>query len=277
MKVADKILIYDDACPMCAGYTKLFVENGLIETNGRQSFSIVDKVILAQIDKDRCRNEIPLINTVNNTVIYGIDAMLEILGARFPFIKIIGTISPVNWILKKLYNLISYNRRVVTASNITGNNFDCTPDFNLRYRILFLFLGFCFNTLMLIPEYHYVFLNSFFSKANMAELQVSHLMLVMVNFILPVKLSFKQAIEFLGQVNMTALIYSLLLIPLILFNKLFEVPGFFNNVYLLIVLCIVIRTYKKRMQFAGILSHRYIIILDAIASALFVSFLAFNK
>lgn len=277
MNAAEKILIYDDTCPMCAGYTKLFVENGLIETNGRQSFSTVNKAILAQIDKDRCRNEIPLINTINNTVTYGIDAILEILGSRFPFIEIIGTIPPVNWFLKKLYNLISYNRRVITASYAINNNFDCTPDFNIKYRTLFLFLGFCFNTIMLVPEYRHVFINSSLCKANMTELQVSHLMLVMVNFILPVKLSFRQAVEFLGQVNMTALVYSLLLVPLIILNKLFDVPVFFNNACLLVVFLVVIKTYKRRMRYAGILRHWYIIIIDVIATASFVSFLAFNK
>ena len=273
MKTADKILIYDDACPMCTAYTKLFVQKGFLGASGRQSFSTIDKTILARIDTDKCRNEIPLINTVDNSVTYGIDAMLEILSIRIPLIKSIGSITPVGWLLKKLYNLISFNRRVITAGNTVNSLFDCAPAFNLKYRILFLFFGFSFNTLMLIPEYRHVFANSSFSKSTMVELQVTHFMLVMVNFILPVKLPFKHAIEFLGQVNMTALIYSLLLVPIIAVNKFIAIPFWLNNACLVVVFCIIIATYKRRMLYAGILQHRYIIIIDAIASALFVSFL----
>src|SRR5882672_11932991 len=106
MKTADKILIYDDACPMCTAYTKFFVQKGFLDASGRQSFSTIDKTILAGIDNDKCRNEIPLINTIDNSVTYGIDAMLEILSTRIPLVKSIGLITPVRWFLKKIYNLI---------------------------------------------------------------------------------------------------------------------------------------------------------------------------
>jgi len=274
METADKILICDEACPMCAGYTKLFVQRGMLNPGSRQNFSSVDTAILSRIDINKCRNEIPFIDTTGNKVLYGIDAMLEIMSAKLPFVKTIGTIRPVNWFLKKLYNLISYNRRVITANNTTGY-FDCTPDFNAPYRILLLFIGFCFNTLMLTPEYNMVFLNSTLSKASMLQMQAAHLMLVGINLILPFQLSYKKALEFLGQVNITAIIYSLLLIPIIWLNKLFSVPVPVNNVCLFIVFCIIIITYRRRMQYARIFEYRYIIIIEAIASALFVGYLAF--
>ena len=100
MRPANKIIIYDDTCPMCSAYTKAFVQTGLIDSSGRKCFSAISPKILGEIDT--CRNEIPLIDTAVHTVKYGIDALLEILGARWPLIKTIGNAKPVNWFLKRL-------------------------------------------------------------------------------------------------------------------------------------------------------------------------------
>jgi len=56
-------------------------------------------------------------------------------------------------------------------------------------------------------------------------------------------------------------------------NKFITIPFWFNDACLVVVFWIIIATYKRRMLYAVILQHRYIIIIDAIASALFVSFL----
>jgi hypothetical protein len=106
MKPTNKIIIYDDSCPMCSAYTKAFVQTGLIASSGRRSFSGISAELLEKIDNHKCRNEIPLIDTATSKVKYGIEALLDILGDKFPLIKSIGHLKPVNWFLKKFYNLV---------------------------------------------------------------------------------------------------------------------------------------------------------------------------
>ena len=115
MKSNNKTLIYDDACPLCVWYTGAFVKSGLLTTEGRKAFSTCDTELLNAIDLERGKNEIPLIDIENKQVLYGIDAMLEVLGEKFPVIKTIGNVKPVNWFLKRLYKFISYNRKVIVA------------------------------------------------------------------------------------------------------------------------------------------------------------------
>jgi len=38
METTDKILVYDDACPLCVAYTGAFVKTGLLTAEGRKSF-----------------------------------------------------------------------------------------------------------------------------------------------------------------------------------------------------------------------------------------------
>lgn len=40
-----------------------------------------------------------------------------------------------------LYQLITYNRRVIAGSKAPKKGFDCAPDFHLGYRLLYLFLS----------------------------------------------------------------------------------------------------------------------------------------
>src|SRR5688500_12118247 len=106
MKDRNKIIIYDDTCPMCSAYTKGFVSLGLIENDNRLNFSTLPENIACRIDVNRSRNEIPLIETGSNKVWYGIDALLEILADRAPLVKKIGNIKPIKWFLYKLYRFI---------------------------------------------------------------------------------------------------------------------------------------------------------------------------
>jgi hypothetical protein len=253
---------------MCSVYTKAFVHAGLIEPSGRKSFSGINVEILKKIDNHKCRNEIPLINTKTNKITYGIDALLDILGDKWPLIKNIGNFSAVNWLLKRLYNLVSYNRRVITATTFHEGNFDCTPDFNFKYRILFLCLGLSFNTFMLIPEFNFILTNSFLHESSLMQLQTAHFLLVLVNISVAYTLKNKEALEFLGQANLLALLTTLLLLPLLLSNYFARVPAAFNNTCLLLLLVFIVKEYKRRMVYAGVIPKNKHIVFVNIASVL---------
>src|SRR5258705_555688 len=131
MITMNKILLYDDYCPLCTWYSGLFVRTGLLKPANRVAFSKADLSILTAIDIEKAKDEIPLYDPDTNRTLYGLDSLLEILGQRFPFIKSIGTIAPVKWFFKKLYKFVSYNRKVIVAKKCGAGTFDCSPGFNI--------------------------------------------------------------------------------------------------------------------------------------------------
>jgi predicted DCC family thiol-disulfide oxidoreductase YuxK len=134
----NKAMIYDDNCPLCSCYTKAFVKTGLLKKENRIAFSELDSTSVS-IDWNRARHEIPLVDMDTAEVVYGIDAMVAVLRQKFFFVEPLLQIKPVNWFFRKLYKLVSYNRRIIVASVHKGNcGFDCRPDFNFRYRLLLL-------------------------------------------------------------------------------------------------------------------------------------------
>jgi predicted DCC family thiol-disulfide oxidoreductase YuxK len=275
MKTNNKTIIYDDTCPMCTWYTGVFVKTGLIEPEGRKAFSNIEPQILATIDLQRGKNEIPLVDMATGQVHYGIDAMLEVLGQKLPWVKTIGNCKPIKWFLYRLYRLVTYNRRVIVAPAAHPNAFDCTPDFNRRYRIYFMVLCLAVNTLLLFPLHQYIFGNIAFTHLGINRLLLGHTALVVLNILLLAALPNKTGLEYLGQVNMLATLFFLLCLPLLFVNKYLVTTGVITNmVYLGALGGFIAREYVRRMQFAGIWPrYKWVIVADLGAIAFFFTLL----
>jgi predicted DCC family thiol-disulfide oxidoreductase YuxK len=272
---ANRILVYDDSCPLCAAYTRAFVKTGFLNKEERKAFSTIDEELLLYVNMEKGRNEIPLIDTETKQIWYGIDALLEILDRKIPFIKSIGKMKPVSFLLQKIYKFISYNRRVIVAPAAKPVSCNCTPDFNIKYRITFMLFFLLFNTAMLFPLHKYVTRNSFLANAATMQLQTAHFFLVTVNILLSVFIGARKGIEYIGQVNMLALTVILLLVPLLLINKYSAVGNpFFTNVYLAALTFFITGEYVRRIRFAGILPERkWVVSINILSLLLFLTYL----
>lgn len=274
MKNADKIIIYDDSCPMCNWYTGAFVKTGLLQKNGRQAFTNIDPQLLQLIDINTCRNEIPLINTANKTVLYGTDALIDVVGSKFPFIKTVGTIPFLRRLLKVLYKLISYNRRTIVAPTIANKGFDCTPDFNVKYRFAFILIGFLATIAFLFPLQKNVFALSILKRATILQIQIAFLLFITSSIAITAFLKKQMAIEFVGQINMLAIIGMLLSLPLILLNKIGIMPQMLNNIGLLAICLVILKEYFRRMKFANLLStHKSLVAVQLVSISLIIIYL----
>lgn len=258
MKTDRYILIYDDQCPMCSAYTRLFVKTGILSNDGRISFTNASTGLFERFDIDRGKNEIPLLDTFTGNVHYGIDALLELLDTRIPFIKGIGRFKPVYWFLKKLYKFISFNRKVIVAAKCNKGQFDCSPEFSYKWRLLFMLFFLCFNTAALIPVQQYALANSIFSNASLEYLQLLHIMLVGSNLLLSLTMTKTKAFEYLGQVNILATIAVMFLLLLAGFNRFIITNPLINNLYLFAVLLFIVKEYIRRMNYAGTFRNMYI-------------------
>ena len=269
----NKILVYDDNCPLCIWYSGLFVKYGFLDPGGRKPFSSLDNNLLSKIDFDKSRNEIPLLDVSTNKVLYGIDALLEILDQKIPFAKTTGNFAPLKWLLKKLYKLISFNRKVIVAKKCGPGSIDCAPDINYTYRFMFMAICLVFNTLMLVPFQHHLFSKLPYYHLNLFHLQAAHFAFVIINCTLAFSFSKKMGYEYLGQVNMLALTVILLLTPLFIISHFFFVD-WLATVWLIIVAAIIFKEYIRRMEYAGILSNnKWVVSMNLLSLTGFILFL----
>jgi len=274
MKTQTQILLYDDYCPLCTWYSGMFVKCGLLKKENRMPFSKADISILTAIDIEKGKDEIPLYETGTGTTLYGIDALLEIVGQKFSLVKIVGNVKPVNWFLKKLYKLISYNRKVIVAKKCGHGSFDCSPGFNIFYRCLFMTLFLLFNSLMLLPLHKIIFSSLSFYHLGFFQLQAAHLMFVAVNCIIAVFLNPKKAIDYLGQINMLAIITILLLTSFMFVIKMIALSEWIISVYLIFLTIVIVKEYFRRMKYINFLAgQRNIIAINLVCLVLFLGYI----
>jgi hypothetical protein len=146
---AGKVIIYDNTCPMCALYTNAFVKSGMLGKQGRLPFAeLTDPNIISSLDLCRAKHEIPLIDTQGGETLYGMDSLVFILGERFPFIKGAMKIRPIDYFFRRLYKMISYNRRIIIPRTPASKGIDCSPDFNFKYRMVFIGFALIVSTLV---------------------------------------------------------------------------------------------------------------------------------
>lgn len=134
-----KVIIYDDVCPMCNAYTSCFIYLGWLKH--RTAFAEASPELLCQIDLDRARHEIPLHDTTTGKTLYGLDALFFILGGRYPWLRPLFRNRLFRAVLRQVYQIITYNRRVIAGSSAPAIGFDCAPDVHLPYRWLYIGLA----------------------------------------------------------------------------------------------------------------------------------------
>jgi predicted DCC family thiol-disulfide oxidoreductase YuxK len=219
MKTLDNhTLLYDEDCPMCNLYTSGFIKANMLDENGRKSFVTLTDDEQTYIDFNRAKNEIALIDTKNKTVLYGIDSLLKVIGFSFPIIEKIGNWKPINYLLKKLYKFISYNRKVIIPSKENNNTkAQCIPDFDYFYRILYIVFATVFTTIVL---FYYAKNIPLIANGNWARELLLALGQIGFQAIFIQKMTKENQLNYLGNLVTISLMGSLLLVPMLILQPL---------------------------------------------------------
>lgn len=136
MEVKAQYLLYDENCPLCVWYTRLFVKYGFIQNETRMSYQQAIQQEAFSFDEERAKSEIALVTEGESTT-YGIDSMLKVMGSRWSLVRVIGHFLPIYWMLQMLYRFISFNRKII-APTVCKDNCSCTPKFHPFWRATFI-------------------------------------------------------------------------------------------------------------------------------------------
>lgn len=158
MELNEQYLLYDENCPLCSWYTRIFVKFGFIQGESRLSYQKTVQNDEFTFDRERAKSEIAYLSG-DSEPLYGIDSMLQVVGRKAPVIKAIGRFFIVYWFLQLLYRFISFNRKII-APTTCKTECSCTPEFSLFWRIVFI--AFCGSmTYLLVGSYFNMELSTF--------------------------------------------------------------------------------------------------------------------
>ncbi|HRI22330.1 MAG TPA: DCC1-like thiol-disulfide oxidoreductase family protein [Panacibacter sp.] len=240
----DKALIYDDNCPLCNAYTKAFVKGGFLKPENRIAFSDVN-IQQFKIDWNRARHEIPLINMQTGEVKYGIDALIDILQQKFLFIKHVIKIKWLNWFLRKLYKLISYNRKIIVAARGQHvSSIDCTPDYSFFWRWALIIL--CYGLANFLLALSSVMI---FKLYEITLWPVPGIIWIIIATLPGIAASKKTATDIHAHASVILFIASALLLMVSLFVEYFHISYLLFSVALVIIICLIIKQLTRRYYF----------------------------
>lgn len=218
----NQTLLYDEDCPLCSLYTTGFVKSGMLDENGRKSYCQLSAEEQNFVDLKRAPNEIALINNKTKTVTYGIDSLIKVVGFSFPLIEKIATIKPIHFILKKMYSFVSYNRKVIIPGNVQEENkLQCIPDFNYKYRFLFIAFALTITSFVL---FGYSNLIPSLPKSNITREIILSFGQIVFQSLLLLKFDKQTIMNYAGNIMTVSLMGSLILVPILILNQFLQLP-----------------------------------------------------
>jgi hypothetical protein len=216
----NQTLLYDEDCPLCSLYTAGFIKAGMLDANGKKPFS----AITADhdfIDVKRACNEIALVDNKNKTAIYGIDSLLRVIGNSFPWIEKTGNFTSVKYFLRKLYSFISYNRKVIIPNKTNEKALQCVPDFNYRYRFIYLVFATLVTAAVL---FRFSLLVPSLPEGNFTrELLLAFGQIVFQSLLL-LRADKKRILNYAGNLMTVSIMGSLILLPVLILSRFIELP-----------------------------------------------------
>ncbi|MCG9794010.1 DUF393 domain-containing protein [Flavobacterium algicola] len=225
MKTLDNhTLLYDEDCPMCNLYTAGFIKANMLDSQGRKPFVNITTEEEYYIDLERAKNEIALVDKVNQQVYYGIESLLKVIGNSFPWMEKVGNCKPINYFLKKLYKFISYNRKVIVPSKTkVGDQINCIPDFNTKYRLFYIAFATLFTALVL---FQYAELIVFLPRATFVRELLLAVGQIGFQTLFIRKFDKQKQLNYIGNLVTISVIGSLLLLLVLLLNRYFEINDY---------------------------------------------------
>ena len=239
-------LLYDDDCPLCRVYTRGFIAAEMLDKNGKKPYCNLSEEEQNFIDVKRASNEIALIDTKNKTVLYGIDSLLKVIGFSFPWMQKVGYWKPINYFLKKLYKLISFNRKVIVPSKINKEfKLQCVPDFNFKYRYFYIIFTIIISSSILSYFLKFV---PILKQFNFFQIVIFESLLLILNFGILQKLNTKIVLNWIGNLQTSIFIGSLLSLPFYSVNYFFKLPIIVNDTVAILLLLFIISDGFRRFK-----------------------------
>jgi hypothetical protein len=236
--LVNQTLLFDEDCPLCSLYTNGFIKAGMLDQNGRKSYCNLSTEEQDFVDIKLAANQIALIDYNTKTTTYGIDSLIKVIGFSFPWIEKIITAKPVYFLLRKLYSFVSYNRKVIIPAQAKEGKLECVPDFNFKYRFLFIVFAISITTLVLF-FYSNLIVN--FPKSSVTRELILAFGQIIFQALFLFKFDRKTIVNYAGNLMTVSLMGSLILSPILILNQFIILPqmmilGWFSATVLIMFL-----------------------------------------
>jgi hypothetical protein len=259
-------------------YTNAFISTKMLDKEGRIPYQQVGGEFVPGMDAERAKNEIALVNRENGQVTYGLESLITVLEYRNRWIGKIARLQPLNFLIQKFYNFISYNRKVIipVGSSVVGSpdvksgsrsrfahqdrqsddtrRFDCTPTFKLKYRLAYIVVMWLLTSLTLVAYSKLLTglipATNFFREFMICGGQVVFQAVSVGVFAASTRgADGKKLMDYLGNMMTVSIFGALLLLPALLLGTIFPaIPALVFLAYFMLVVGVMLYEHARRMK-----------------------------
>lgn len=129
----NKLIVYDSNCRVCTSLRSIILLITSIPAGKTIAYRALPADLQKKVDLNRFRNEMALIDTTEDTSLYGAEGVMVIFNACWPWFRILMRFSVFRFLFRHFYKTIAFNRYVIAPPDDLINC-DCYPETNARYR-----------------------------------------------------------------------------------------------------------------------------------------------
>src|SRR5690242_7350590 len=111
--VENKLIIYDSNCKVCSSLKDVILKLTSISEDKVRAYSDLNANLSAQIDPERFKNVMALIDTAGSTTIYGAEGVAYIFSSQYKIVDFALRFKPLFKLFNFLYHTLSYNRYII--------------------------------------------------------------------------------------------------------------------------------------------------------------------
>lgn len=219
--LVNKLVIYDSNCKVCSSLKDVVVRLTSIPDANVKAFKDLDPPLSNQVDPERFKNVMALIDTAGGRTLYGAEGVAYIFSRQYKLADFLLRSKIIFQLFNFGYKTLAYNRYIV-ATPKSKFICDCFPDRVVKYRVSYI----------LVTSLIAVILTALFGIAfrryisNDSPLNAAMQMLIMagtgwvLQILLAIGVLKEKALDYIGHLGTIMVAGVLVLIPAMLISAL---------------------------------------------------------
>src|SRR5437868_82043 len=134
-----KLIIYDSNCKVCSSFRDVVLKFTSVPKAKIKAYKDLSPAQSTQVDADKFKNVMALIDTSGGHTIYGAEGIAYIFSSQYKLIDFLLSFKPIFQVFNFLYKTQAYNRYIIATPN-SQFHCDCFPDRIVKYRVSYIVL-----------------------------------------------------------------------------------------------------------------------------------------
>ena len=222
--LTNKLIIYDSNCKVCSSLRDVVLRFTSIPEAKVKAYKDLNADLSKQVDPNKFKNVMALIDTTGGQTIYGAEGMAYIFSSQYKIVDFLLRFRALFNIFNFIYKTQAYNRYIIATPK---SNFqcDCFPDRVVKYRISYIVMTLLIA--ILLTALFGISLKNLFNGISTMEAATQMLLMAGTGWVLQILLAIARlrdkALDYIGHLGSIMVVGLLILVPSMLFSAFTDI------------------------------------------------------